>query len=253
MAAVLDNPTRSRSALRALEVFEAFEAARRPLSLSEVARATAMPVSTCHGVLKALQAGGYLCFLGPRESYPTRKLWDLAATLRAHDPLLARLEPALEALRDASGETVILGTRQDDAVQYLLVVEGMQSIRYSARAGDAKPLHSSAIGKVMLGRMDDAARAAWLAAHALAAVTANTLTNPAALEADLAAGRARGWWGTDGENVADVMAVAAPLALGPRLYGVAVAGPRHRMQATGDDHAAALLDALAGIARDLAP
>ncbi|MBP8298061.1 MAG: helix-turn-helix domain-containing protein, partial [Burkholderiales bacterium] len=49
------NGESSRSSLRALEVFEAFREARRPLSLSEVARMTDMPVSTCHGVFKALE------------------------------------------------------------------------------------------------------------------------------------------------------------------------------------------------------
>ena len=44
-----------RSALRALEVFEAFRAARRPLPLSELAQLTGIPVSTCHGVMRALE------------------------------------------------------------------------------------------------------------------------------------------------------------------------------------------------------
>ncbi|MCB1746015.1 MAG: helix-turn-helix domain-containing protein [Gammaproteobacteria bacterium] len=248
MTTVLDTPTGNRSALRALDVFAAFEAARRPLSLSELARATAMPVSTCHGVIKALQQAGYLAFLGPREVYPTRRLWDLAAAIRAHDPVLGRLEGALEALRDACDETVILGAPQAEAVQYLLVIESTQSIRYSATVGALKPLHSSAIGKALLGTLPAAERAAWLAEHPLPAITEHTLTDRAALAADLAAGAARGWWQTQGENVADVMAVAAPLELGPRRLGVAVAGPLHRMREHGEAHAARLLDTLAALA-----
>jgi DNA-binding IclR family transcriptional regulator len=59
------NGESSRSSLRALEVFEAFREARRPLSLSEVARMTDMPVSTCHGVLGwALEQRGFLRSFG---------------------------------------------------------------------------------------------------------------------------------------------------------------------------------------------
>lgn len=112
-----DHPTSaSRSSLRALEIFDAFRAARRPLSLSELARITEIPVSTCHGVLRALEQRGFLYHLGARDVYPTRRLWDLADELRAHDPVARRLEPGLVALRDETTRRSLLGTRQGDAV-----------------------------------------------------------------------------------------------------------------------------------------
>ncbi len=80
------NGETSRSALRALEIFEAFRGARRPLSLSEAARLANMPVSTCHGVFKALEQRGFLYFDSGRDAYPTRRLWDLAQGINAHDP-----------------------------------------------------------------------------------------------------------------------------------------------------------------------
>jgi len=238
-------PPRHRTTLRALDIFEAFESLKRPLSLSELARAAHLPVSTCHAALRALEDAGYLCQLEGRGLYPTRRLGDLADTIRAHDPLGARLEPRLARLRDETGETVILGIRQRDVVQYLLVLESAQSIRYSARAGAQKPLHSSAIGKVLLGALDTPALAAWLAEHELPAVTAQTLTGHGALSTDLACSRARGYYLTRGENVADVMAVAAPLALGQTLCGVAIAGPLARMETALASHVAALQQAVA--------
>jgi DNA-binding IclR family transcriptional regulator len=125
---------------------------------------------------------------------------------------------------------VILGTRQGDAVLYLLVLEGRQSIRYSSRAGELKPLHSSSIGKVMLAGLEPAQLDLWLEARTLGKVTDRTLTAARKLRADLRAGQARGWQTTRGENVADVMALAAPLRAGGTLLGVAIAGPMHRMQ-----------------------
>ena len=147
------NGEASRSSLRALEIFEAFRDARRPLSLSEAARLTDMPVSTCHGVFRALEQRGYLYFGSGRDAYPTRRLWDLAQEVNAHDPVARRLESSLAQLRDDVDETIILGVRHADTVLYLLVLESHQAIRYSSRAGEHKPLHSSAIGKVMLGAM----------------------------------------------------------------------------------------------------
>lgn len=240
-----DHPTSaSRSSLRALEIFDAFRAARRPLSLSELARITEIPVSTCHGVLRALEQRGFLYHLGARDVYPTRRLWDLADELRAHDPVARRLEPGLVALRDETDETVILGTRQGDAVLYLLVLESSQAIRYSSRAGERKPLHSSAIGKVMLGAMAPVELDAFLAPGDLPRVTKHTLVEPHALRRDLEAARERGWSATRGENVADVMAVAAPVRIGGRTLGVAIAGPIHRMQSAEQALAGRLTDCI---------
>ena len=67
------------------------------------------------------------------------------------------------------------------------------------------------------------------AAH-LAGVDADSVTSRAALEADLEQGRARGWYVTHGETVADLMAVAVPVELNGETYSVALAGPMHRME-----------------------
>lgn len=219
-----------RSSLRALDVLETFRRSGRQLSLSELSRLAGIPVSTCHGVMRALAQRGFLYFPSPREAYPTRRLLDVAHDIAANDPVLVRVAPALEALRDSTGETVILGTRQGDAVLYLLVLESRHPIRYAARPGEHKPLHSSSIGKTLLGSMPAAELAQWLASHPLPRVTERTLTSRRRLTDDLARSRERGVFVTRGENVADVMAIAAPLALGAGRFGVAVAGPMHRME-----------------------
>lgn len=220
-----------RTSLRGLEVLETFRKAGKQLTLSELSRLSGIPVSTCHGVVRALERRGFLYFATPREAYPTRKLYELAAAIDARDPVVAQLAPALAALRDETGETTLLGTRQGDAVLYLLVVESPQAIRYTAHAGDRKPLHSSAIGKVMLGAMGEDERLEWLRAHRLARVTPGTITSARRLRADLAAALRRGYYMTRGENVSDVMAIAAPVRRAGAVFGVAVAGPLHRMEA----------------------
>lgn len=226
------NALLNRSALRSLAVFESFRQARKPILLSEIARLTDIPVSTCHGVVRALLQSGFLYSMSSKELYPTRKLWELARQIDARDPVVSRLEPDLTALRDATGETVILGTRHGDTVVYLLVIESGQSIRYSSRAGEIKPLHSSSIGKTMLGALDRAALDRWLAAaHTLPRITDRTITTAQRLKKDLEASRTRGYYVTRGENVVDVMAIAAPLRVGTQTFGVAIAGPMHRMDA----------------------
>jgi DNA-binding IclR family transcriptional regulator len=126
------------AAARTLALLEAFRVARRPLSLSELARLAGVPLSSCHGLVKTLERKGFLYFPAQREAYPTRKLLEMAREIEANDPVAARLTPLLEALRDATGETVILGARQGNSVIYLLVLDSPQIVRYTARAGEMR-------------------------------------------------------------------------------------------------------------------
>src|SRR5690606_36655582 len=91
----------------------------------------------------------------PRRLYPTSRLYDMAREIHEHDPYVARITPFLERLRDACRETVILGKRQGDQVIYLQVIESENPIRYSARPGEFKPLHSSLIGKALIGSLKE--------------------------------------------------------------------------------------------------
>jgi DNA-binding IclR family transcriptional regulator len=233
-----------KAATRTLDVFEAFATAKRPLTLSELARAIGAPVASCFGIVRTLERRGYLYGARPRRGlYPTRRLLEQARVIAAHDPLTGRLDSALLALRDRTGETVLLGKRLGDRAVYLDVREGPQTVRYTARVGDLKPLHSSAVGKALLGTLDEGDRRRLLGRLDLTRVTPATITSRRALLADLAAGRARGWYITRGENVPDVMAVAVPVTIDGDVLAVAVAGPVHRMAPRAARHGAALLEA----------
>src|SRR5262249_22098053 len=150
-----------------------------------------------------------------------------------------RMLPVMAALRDETGETVILGRREKNAVVYLHVCESRQTVRYSAQVGDLKPLHSSAIGKVVLASMPRDVRSKFLQALPRPRVTSHTLCAAADLADDVAAGEVRGYQLTRGENVADVMAVAVPIVIDGDLFGLCVAGPMHRMSTMHARHAKA--------------
>jgi len=216
---------------RALDILEAFQKVRKPLSLTDLAEVTGIPKSSCHAIVGTLTARGYLYSLArPRALYPTRRFFDIARDIVNSDPFVERIMPMLERLRDSSRETVILGKRQGDLVIYLQVVEGPHPIRYSANPGEFKPLHSSSIGKALLGSLKESELRAQLTDRALSAVTGTTITDPEALINDILESRRRGYFVTRGENVPDVWAVATSLSLNSETLAIAIAGPRHRME-----------------------
>jgi len=220
-----------KSAERTLDLFEAFAATKKSLSLSELARLMKMPVSTCFGLVRTLEARGYIYAIKPRSGfYPTKRLLDMARVIADHDPLLERVEPILKELRDTTGETVTLAKRQGHRIIYLDVFESLQLIRYSAQVGEFRSLYTSSAGKAILGSLDDAERAELLAGVKLKRFTKTSNTTARELEADIARSKARGWYSNVGEVVEDLMAIAIPLKFNDDLYGVSIIGPIHRLQ-----------------------
>ncbi|QIL79979.1 IclR family transcriptional regulator [Diaphorobacter sp. HDW4A] len=229
---------------RVLDIFEAFQRMRKPLSLTDLSEMTGIPKSSCHAIVHTLTARGYLYTLTrPRAIYPTRRLYDMASEIQANDPFIEHILPMLERLRDASRETVILGKRQGDAVIYLQVAEGLHTIRYSAKPGEFKPLHSSSIGKALLGSLKEVELRAQLAERDFPAITETTITDTQALITDIQDSRRKGYFITRGENVPDVWAISAFLNIQFQTFGIAIAGPRHRMEKTQDECAKLLVSA----------
>jgi len=214
-----------------LDIFETFESSRRPLSLTELAESAGIPKSTCHAIVATLISRGYLYTLQkPRALYPTKRMHDVVSSILRDDPFIERAMPLLERLRDSTRETIILGKRHGDTIIYLQVIEGTQSIRYSAKAGDLKPLHSSSIGKALLGSLKEPDLRQWLAERALPAITSTTITDAEKLVGEILQSRKSGYFQTRGENVVDVWAVSTFLNVNRETLGVAVAGPKHRLE-----------------------
>lgn len=237
-----------KTAGRTVDIFEIFAKTKTPMSLSEVARALGAPASSCYNLIGALETRGYLYSVGTRRRiYPTRRLFEIASLIVAGEPWLERIEPLLQKLCDDVGETVILGKRQGQQAVYLAVYEGASSIRYSARAGDVKPLHSSSIGKALLSALSPKERSTLIGRLKLPRITQWTIVDPEALQAELERTARDGWAKTRGENVIDVMAVAAPVSLGGEICAVAIAGPIQRMEQHITRHVDMLLKTCAEI------
>lgn len=219
-----------KTAARTLDLFEVFAQAQAPLSLTDLANRLHAPISSCHALVRTLQSRGYLYVLEKHKRvYPTKRMVQIVDAIAAHDPLLEVVSPILDRLRDTLGETVIVGNRQAGNVIYVEVVEGTHTVRYSAKPGDTKPLHSSAIGKAMLGGLAPDALRKLLMSLALDQITPNTITDIDALMADIEEGRRVGYFVTRGENVEDVSAIAIRREIDGEPFGLAIAGPSERM------------------------
>jgi DNA-binding IclR family transcriptional regulator len=217
---------------RTLDLLELFAEEKRPLSLSDIARLMNIPVSSCHDVLQAMQARGYLYEIAPRAGYyPTLRLVKLGKVIGDHDPVLLRAESQLRALRDSLDESVLLAKVTGLAAHYLLVFEPTHALRFGATVGDpVRGLFNTSGGKALLGCLNDAALDAALAGAALPQVTRRTITDPGVLRADIELGRKRGWYLNREESLDGVTTLSAPFRWASAVYVITVAGPSARLE-----------------------
>ncbi|WP_461472293.1 HTH-type transcriptional regulator BhcR [Pararhodobacter sp.] len=204
------------------------------LTLSELAQQAGEAPATVYRVLTTL-AQRQMVELDPRG-----QVWHVGpGTFRAGAAFLRRtnvVERArapMQGLMRATGETANLGIERSGEVLFLTQVETHQPIRAFFPPGTRSPMHASGIGKALLAWMPEARRRTLIAGAPLQGFTPSTISDEAALEADLAQCRARGFALDDEERTAGMRCVAAPVfnALGEPIAGLSVSGPVFRMQA----------------------
>jgi DNA-binding IclR family transcriptional regulator len=219
-----------KTAVRTLKIFELFASRQQPLVLSELAEQLEIPVSSCSLLIRTLLERGYLYEVARRAGYyPTRRVFDYATSIVAHDPVMQRVRPVLEALRDETAETVTLAKLQGHRLIYLLVLDSPQVIRPAIAAGTLRPVHSTATGKALLSTLDDESRQALLEQAGLAKLTPKTIVSRSKLEAQLKQSSADGWYQNEGESVPELNGVAVPLKFNNDAYAISVMGPSYRM------------------------
>ena len=230
-----------KSALRTLQILEVFSEARQPLALSELARRMDAPKSSTLALVETLTERGYLFRSKQGSYYPTGRWLGHARRIAEHDPVAAQVHASLERLRDRIGETAIDAVLAGDQSIYLDVVESTELIRFSARIGDVKPLHSSASGRALLGTLDDAACKDIVARLPFdGAARTSARTKAQQLLRTIGEERERGWSANIGEHRPDVISVAAGVDINGTAHALVIAAPFNRVSKRVDQIGAIL-------------
>jgi len=198
-----------RHAIRLLEVLGD---SRHPLGVSEIARAIGSNKNMTYRLLSTLQDEGWVAAEEPGPGYRmTLVPFQMASRPLANMDLRSAAQPPMRELWEELGESTYLGILDDDAVLYIEHLDSRQNIRIAGRVGGRYPLHCTAPGKVLLAHAGEK-YSAKIAAAGLERFTDNTLCAPAALAADLARVRERGWALDNEEYGRGLLCLAAPIA-----------------------------------------
>jgi DNA-binding IclR family transcriptional regulator len=173
-------PTLIASVQRALRLMEAVAAHPSGAPAKQLAREARLPLATTYHLLRTLAHEGY----ATRLSDGVWVLGDSVDTLHGRSraqQLLARVRPTLNGLRDEIGAAAYFGMHVDDEIRLIDIVDGPRAPRVEQWVGFQDAAHASAVGKCVLGQLDDARRRDYLSRHPLVGLTPNTITEPGRL------------------------------------------------------------------------
>lgn len=146
-----------KSAVRVLDIFEAFEAERRALTISELVKLLAIPQSSMSTLIRSLVAKGFVEYEGATRRYrPSVRLAFVGNWVLGSTDTIARIHALAQSLHDETGETVLIGAENGLSLQYLSVVMSPTPPVFSMTQGECRPLHRSGLGVMLMTRKSDA-------------------------------------------------------------------------------------------------
>jgi IclR family acetate operon transcriptional repressor len=200
---------------------------KQPIALTELASASGIPKSTASRLMTALERRGLVEQDGPRGRLrPGPAILRVAERGLLERNVVEMSRESLDALGEATGETINLAVAGRDGVEHVAQVESRHFVGVGQWLGRAVEYHCTANGKVFLafGR-------ATLPEPPLRRLTPKTITDPAQLEAELETVRRQGFATTVDELETGLAAVAAPVRVagGDVVAALSISGPTLRM------------------------
>jgi IclR family acetate operon transcriptional repressor len=216
-----------QSVERVFELLEALGDRGGEAGISELAEASGLALPTIHRLIRTLLALGYVRQLPSRRYALGPGLVRLGERASALMATWAR--PALEHLERSVRETANLAILDGDMVTYVAQVPSRHQMRMFTEVGRRVYPHSTGVGKALLAQLPDDQVIDIVRRTGMPRYTATTIVDEAALLADLAAIRARGYSIDEGEQEVGVRCFAIAVPGPSSMTAVSVSGPNTRI------------------------
>lgn len=193
---------------RALAVLAAFEGTDGSLAVASISQRAGLPLSTTYRLINELEAWGALRRGSDGKFQIGMRLWEIGQL--AGRRLRDRAHPHLQDLFDLTHENVHLAIRDGLHALYVDKVYGSRRVTVASRIGGRVPLHSTAVGRVLLAAQADWFVEAYLAKE-LDSPSPYTITDPDELFRIIQAVRADGYAVTVEQMRVGALSIAVPI------------------------------------------
>ena len=195
---------------KGLRVLEAFGPDRQRLSITEAAETSGLDRATARRCLLTLADLGYADYDGKFFSL-TPKILRIGHSWLSATPLPVLLQPHLDQLSERVGHSASASILDSTEIVYIARAAQKRVMSINLMPGSRLPAYSASMGRVLLAALSDAEIDIILAATQLKAHTPLTLIEPAALKAEIAHVRERGYAVIDQELEIGLCSIAVPI------------------------------------------
>lgn len=196
--------------LRVLGLFEQHE----ELTVAQISKLSGLSRSSANRCVYTLERLGYIVAVAGGFGLSPAML-PLSAAFLTSNPLAGAAQPVVNAIRDEIGESsslAMLDTRSNlERIMYICRAETVRIISVPLSVGSTLPSYCSSIGRVLLAAQEDDALDRFLAQGAFPQRTPKTITDPAALRAEIGRVREQGWAMSDEELERGLRSLAVPV------------------------------------------
>ncbi|MEM7345543.1 MAG: IclR family transcriptional regulator [Chloroflexota bacterium] len=206
----------------------AFTSERSELGLTELTEILDLPKSTVHRAIANLEVRGLLVRNEVTNKYHLgSRLFELGMRASLNFDLREIARPYLEKLSKETGEMITLAILSEDEALYLDKVDSSRVLRAASAVGQRRPLHCTAVGKVMLSDLPQHEVVRIVEEKGLAPRTSRTITDPDDLNRKLTQIRSDGYSLDLGEFEEGLCCVATPImdGTGKITASIGVSGP----------------------------
>ena len=211
----------------------AFSAVEPRLSLRELSEHVGLPKATVHRLAGSLVASGFLAHRDDGRYSLGLKLTELGAVARAELDVVEACSSAMDALAEATRETVLLAVADWAELELTILAARVspQTLSVVPMTGQHMTMPPGAPGKALLLGLPSAEADRLVKELPLPALTSKTHTDRARLAEEIAEARSVGYALAEDEYLDGVSGVAVPVLFesGRPRASIGVTGPSSRM------------------------
>ncbi|WP_220719143.1 DNA-binding transcriptional regulator KdgR [Agarivorans litoreus] len=242
----MDKSTQPEAVSSVLKVFNILEmlGEQKEIGVSELSHRLMMSKATTYRFLQTMKMLGYVSQQGEADKYSlTLKLFELGSKSLEWVDLVNIAEKEMRIISDETNETIHLGALDQGTIIYVHKIDSSYALRMHSRVGRRNPLHTTAIGKVLLSnREEDFIRHTFSDVEFVKS-TPNTLENVEQLIEELAKVKQQHFGEDNEEQEPGLRCIAAPVydRFGNIIAGVSISFPTIRFDEEKKSHYIKLL------------
>ena len=207
---------------RGLQILEAIDLSKEPLGVRELSRRLGLGPTIVQRALNTLASRGFIEQVDDTRRYRIGYRSVSIGMSSHHGDTMMRIANAhLVALAEKHGLNGFLGMLRNGRAEYVLSVPSQHRLIVRMEPGEELALHSTALGRVLLAAAGEDDARELLTAVPLEKFTDKTVTDPENIMDELDGIRHAGYAVVDGENIAGVVSVGAPVR---NISGDVIAG-----------------------------